>query len=369
MESSADSDAAPIRPAWRLWLLRLVLVCASLLMGLGIAEVSVRAFGLEAPPRPGAPEGKKIRYVPGPSGDRRNAPGIYNQSYQLTRSEAPRITTITIDRRGFRTGVPPVDATPATTIACLGDSYTFGYGVDDDETWPYLLREALNEGRVPPVFETVNAGVNGMNTQQEATFLKEHVIRCNPGLVLLGFYLNDAAIGANAAGNTHELNEPPPLYQFVNNNSTFTALRRRSQLFDMVGDRLVKNEYLEFLGSSRSQLYGDDAPGWKKCQAELLRMRDLCARRQSKFAVVLYPLLCHQGEKLATHDAYEKVASYLQSIEVPFLDLEPEFLKHDVDQLRVHPLDAHPNGDGHRIAARAIAAWLRGSDPPLIPRG
>lgn len=370
MGSSADSNEALVRSNLRTCFLRLVLVIGSTTVALCAAEVCVRALGLEVPPRPGAPKGKGLRFVKGPSGDRRHAPGVYHQSYRLHRDDEPRVTTITIDRRGFRNGVPAAnDGGEKRLIACLGDSYTFGYGVDDDETWPFQLREALNSAAGSPVFETLNAGINGMNTAQEATYLKERVMRVSPELVLLAFYLNDAAIGANALGSEHELKKPPPLYEFVNRNPTFVGLRERSRLADLIGDRLVKSEYLEFLGTSRTQLYREDRPGWKKCRKELLRIRDMCARRGTRFAVVFYPLLFRQGDVLATHDAYQTVADYLDTIEVPHFDLEPEFLKHDVDQLRVHPLDAHLNGEAHGIAARAIARWLTETQRSLMEDG
>ena len=52
--------------------------------------------------------------------------------------------TYTTDRFGFRTHVRgPWDATARTRIFTLGESSVFGYGLNDDETWPHLLEEKL----------------------------------------------------------------------------------------------------------------------------------------------------------------------------------------------------------------------------------
>jgi hypothetical protein len=67
-------------------------------------------------------------------------------------------THVTIDAEGLRVG-PRAHLTDEPCILAVGDSYTFGDAVSDDECWPYYLEELL--GR--PV---INGGVFGYGMDQ-----------------------------------------------------------------------------------------------------------------------------------------------------------------------------------------------------------
>jgi lysophospholipase L1-like esterase len=71
--------------------------------------------------------------------------------------------TVVINRLGLR-GAEVVlpKAAGERRLVCFGDSITFGYGVNEDETYPFALEQALGEGSV----EVVNAGVTGYTSHQ-----------------------------------------------------------------------------------------------------------------------------------------------------------------------------------------------------------
>ena len=76
--------------------------------------------------------------------------------------------TMSIDAHGFRATTPPRDA----RVFALGDSFTFGWGVGDGETWPDLLAGRLGE----PVY---NLGVHDSSPLEEVARLK-HLLRTQP---------------------------------------------------------------------------------------------------------------------------------------------------------------------------------------------
>jgi len=58
---------------------------------------------------------------------------------------------VVIDARGFRVnGREPTRDTAGLTIRALGDSFTFGLGVRDEETWPAQLESNFGPGRAHP---------------------------------------------------------------------------------------------------------------------------------------------------------------------------------------------------------------------------
>src|SRR5215475_14745174 len=66
-------------------------------------------------------------------------------------------------------------------ILILGDSFTFGDEVSDNETYPHYLQEML------PNTEIINMGVHGYGHDQMLILFKEEGIKYQPDIVILGF--------------------------------------------------------------------------------------------------------------------------------------------------------------------------------------
>lgn len=71
-------------------------------------------------------------------------------------------------------------------ILVLGDSFTWGAGVENNETFSKFLENILDTN-----VEVINAGVNGYGTDQEYLFLTTKGYKYRPDIVLLAFCLND----------------------------------------------------------------------------------------------------------------------------------------------------------------------------------
>ncbi len=69
-------------------------------------------------------------------------------------------------------------------IAVLGDSFTFGVGVGDEEVFPVILEGLLNAGGSGP-YEIENFGVPSYSPILEYIYLKNEVIKYDPDLVVL----------------------------------------------------------------------------------------------------------------------------------------------------------------------------------------
>lgn len=71
----------------------------------------------------------------------------------------------------------------SATIVALGDSLTYGYGVDKSQSYPAIL--AKKSGK-----KIINAGING-NTSADVLARLDEIIAKKPDLVLLGVGGND----------------------------------------------------------------------------------------------------------------------------------------------------------------------------------
>ena len=99
-------------------------------------------------------------------------------------------TQIQISTYGLRDRDYSIPKGKAFRILVLGDSVTFGWGVNLEDTWVKKLEKILNE-RERREFEVINLGVPGYNTRQEMEFFMEMGLPLAPDLVLIGFLDND----------------------------------------------------------------------------------------------------------------------------------------------------------------------------------
>ncbi len=70
-------------------------------------------------------------------------------------------------------------------IVTLGDSFTFGEEVSDDENFPYYL------GTLMPAAEVINMGVGGYGHDQISLYLEREGVKYSPDVIVLGFIAED----------------------------------------------------------------------------------------------------------------------------------------------------------------------------------
>ena len=93
-------------------------------------------------------------------------PGLANESlFGRMEPFPPMRFSVSTDEHGRRS-MPPV-AGARSTVLFLGDSCTFGLGVDDDETYPAQVQQQLAGAQV------INAGVPGYTAYQGDVLLRK----------------------------------------------------------------------------------------------------------------------------------------------------------------------------------------------------
>jgi hypothetical protein len=73
----------------------------------------------------------------------------------------------------------------------LGDSFVYGYGLNDTETIAYKLENELNKNVNGHFFEVLNLGVGGYNTEMEMKRFFEKGEKYNPDYIILFYFRND----------------------------------------------------------------------------------------------------------------------------------------------------------------------------------
>jgi lysophospholipase L1-like esterase len=141
----------------------------------------------------------------------RLALGNFAQSALLQRSEDPEVclelkpgveltytgwlarvkpSTMRVNTHGARGPEIPVARKPGSLrIAALGDSFTFGQGVEEEETFVAALGRRLAIEKIPN--EILNFGVPGHGTPQAVAHVRKDVLWTQPDVVLLHVFAND----------------------------------------------------------------------------------------------------------------------------------------------------------------------------------
>ena len=94
---------------------------------------------------------------------------------------------VRINSDGYRGQETTTDHAPSTVrIACLGDSWTFGMPVGQDETYPSRLAAWLHQEQPDTQYEVQNFGVLGYSSFQGLQLLKSHVLDSHPNILVIG---------------------------------------------------------------------------------------------------------------------------------------------------------------------------------------
>jgi lysophospholipase L1-like esterase len=115
---------------------------------------------------------------------------VPNQSYV----EKISLTHSLINSYGLRGG--PVDIGPGKEkILCLGDSITYGYGLDDAHSYPARLQAALDQ-EFPGHYSVLNGGVDAYPIAFEwQKFLYLWNTGVHPDVVIIGYTMNEGFLG------------------------------------------------------------------------------------------------------------------------------------------------------------------------------
>jgi hypothetical protein len=117
------------------------------------------------------------------------ARGRPNEEQRIERAEFS--VDVRLNALGFRERRLPSPKPPGVLrVVTLGDSFTQGYGVEENEAWPRRLEAAL-DARDGGTHEVVNLGVPGTNPQDYVSHLQDPGLAYQPDVVIVTVMAND----------------------------------------------------------------------------------------------------------------------------------------------------------------------------------
>lgn len=280
--------------------------------------------------------------------------------------DADNGVVMTVNQLGMRGGGYPVsiEKTPGVLrLLILGDSFTFGVGVRDGDTFCREIERRLSGSTVSGMgtAEVLNAGVQGYNTRDQVINLENRWLAAlDPDVVLIVFYVNDAY------SDSMILNNGEALGIYLRQPD---GLAKVSRVYDLAQHKLqsrkqskaVEEFYREqFFSNARTVLANPQGlqMDWTACRASLQRAAGLLKSRNKRFGLVIFPELYNLNSRYPFSDVHGLVKDTCGELGIPVLDLQDAFRGMDAEDLWVHPSDHHPNERAHAIAGKAIADFV-----------
>lgn len=337
------------------WLFGLISSLAGLALALLLVEGLVR-LAFDEPVQP------RYTYDPG-YGVRANMPNVDTRHY-VPGDYDVRITSNSAGMRGQREYAV---AKPAGVrrVLMLGDSFVYGYGVEDDEVVSALLEDRLNalDGGAPR-WEVVNLAVSGFGQAEELVTWQARGKAYSPDVVLLFYFEND--IGNNAVSNLYALGPDGALkreaaeflpgirtQELLYSVAPIRWLFEHSEAWNLVRNRLsgvVQNALLREQGLEKFNDTSEKGVGLTRAL-----LRELVAEVRAAGARPVIVIIPDRKEMSST---FPMTAEEVAALGAGLLDGRDYLVRADY-----YDRDSHWRASGHAKTTDRLVPIVRGAGP------
>lgn len=251
----------------------------------------------------------------------------------------------------------------------VGDSYTFGLHVDNEEAFATVLqREYL------PDWELLNLGVNGYGPGQMLLLYEQVGARYQPDVVVMGFYVrgffrmlkhfDHYAKPRFRLTDTLELQltnvpviAPSALYDLYATGRRQIAGWRYSYLYGSVATNISRLR-------AHSRMEDGDGQSWQLMASILRRFRDQVLDAGARPYLLIIPTRLEQYEDSVNEDLDRLARDEAQQLGIPYLSLAQPFIeeqarKPDSPLFRDRDVGGHLSVRGNELTAELLYQALR----------
>ncbi len=266
-------------------------------------------------------------------------------------------TEVRINSRGLRDREYPYQRVAGRRrILVAGDSFAWGYGVEQDQAFSERMEASLSG------VEVINAGVPGFSTDQELLWLREEGVKYRPDLVVLLL-----------AGNDEEMNRRRVAFLVYPKPYFTLSADRRLELRNVPVPRPPAARRLAYLACTRSALAqfvtdrstrvlrrlrdrgGRRAPGGEPFALTVALIDEI--RRVAEGAGARFMIAATGAYwPLETSARFEQLTAALTRRGVELIDVEAA-VGFDPEHMRL-PDDGHWSPQGHAFVARQVLDFI-----------
>lgn len=245
-------------------------------------------------------------------------------------------------------------------ILALGDSFTFGVGVELNDSYLSLLERMLNDNTKGKRYSIIKAGVIGYSIYNERVYLEKKGLNYKPNMVIVQFWWDDLGVDRityladTGFLTTGKITNFANFRLFLNRYFRSYAFLRR--LFTRKFNRAI------FANKMQTELENEDILKNKFAITlkEFLKIESICKENQVKTLFILVPPKEFVYDKIGLEKQWKFFCNFLNKNEINYIDLMPA-LKNAVQQgeKSFFNVDPHLNKIGHRLVAEEIYSRLQ----------
>ena len=274
-------------------------------------------------------------------------------------------------------------------IIALGDSFTFGWGINQEDAWWKILENMLNNEDKERKYEIINLGVWMYTFDQQLLRLKDKGLKYKPDLVIQGIYWPHLKTIAthqwvvDNEGNLLSINDPTiyvnedNLLKTKDKNILLHSLKKHSKLLNAIISRLqilllrhrLISDDLLFLRGDSVVTHSDT---WQKALESIHQTKEILAKKGINYVVFFIPrdvqvskrewsplYLDIMNDQLYQDEFPQKIFSnFFLKEKIPYLDLLSVFRK-DYSPDLYYVTDPHWTKEGHRLAGEQIYKFIK----------
>lgn len=240
-------------------------------------------------------------------------------------------------------------------ILALGDSQTFGNGLDLADTWPKQLETMLNGSGERVKFEVLNCGLPASDTWQHEIIFNRMLANYHPDAVVLAFYVNDVV--------QRNFLSPKQKLAASSLRTRIVFILKRSALLLTLRDALNSVLNKNYSSSTHQE---DIAPGhtnekgWQQVEFSISQIKKTSDKNNLLFLLVSLPRRDQVDGRLSENYYNQRLQLIAEKYKIPFINiLEPLMLSYEEYGKNLFiPWDGHNSKITNRILAEQISRTI-----------
>ena len=241
-------------------------------------------------------------------------------------------------------------------VLVLGDSFTFGLGVEDRRrVFPELLEADLNAQAGGGV-DVLNGGNPGSLPHHWLKLWDLVAEAYDPDLVLLVFFLRDGTDTGYAPAFFK------PIRDEIAQRNRESRAYQLSYLYRVLRDRRDRKNVAEKYTRRFDRAYfgsAEETAEWRRAQEDVIELQRRALQRGTRVGFVVFPVLAELDGTYPFRAICDLLVTFAERNRMPVHNLLPDYLGLAAADLWVSGLNQHPNARGHRIAADALLPFVR----------
>ena len=338
------------------FLVKIIILLMSIVFFFILCECGVRVFAGDAK--------RVVKYVPGSIIEDSRYGVKFKPNFEGVIDDPEFVMKYRTNSLGFRG--KEIDSKEGTRIICLGDSMTFGYGVNEEDLFVTWIAEDLG-------VESINMGVSGYDIDRYMLLFEDYVVHNDPDLLVLFFTIINDFGESVKKGEALGIKEKAALSK--GGVGEFKKLLfRHSRFYQWVKDRVNRTSMLNVLlirmgVRSAGDIFLKEYPPVMERKVDRVRMvltsiKEAADINGFEILLVGIPDSIQVYEGMSLDKRYwdiEKPNDILREIaddvKIDYLDLLPAFRKNS--NRLFFKYDGHLNPEGHRETARIVSGFIR----------